>query len=267
MWIVYYTVTHVDDTNGIVQLHGRSDASFGYGKTATMTNKMIYIMGAVTPASAMENCYEIYKYTHDERLFTSNTGTMAAINVPVIIPPIVPAFTVHDAMISCGINNIDLYDGDTPAERIATDLFGDVYATCTDKSFEELDYEFKTYSDLTQNQGQIRLLPGAECMIKVFIQWVRGERRLGRDPSLIAFPVANAPNLLRRYKAHQQFVKKASTLSDVATPEKFKSETKWADWAPTFLNYLRTMPGRDGVPLKYVCRTSDMSDPTPNNNF
>jgi hypothetical protein len=237
------------------------------GKTATMTNDTIYTMGAVTLASAMENCYEIYKYTHDERLFTSNTRTMAVINVPATIPHVVPAFTVHDAMIACGVNNVELYGGDTPAERITTDLFGDVYATCMDKSFEELDYEFKTYSDLTQNQGQIRLLPGVKRMIKAFIQWVRDERRLGRDPSFVAFPVANAPSLLQRYKTHQQFVKKASTLSDAAKPEKFKSETKWTDWAPTFLNYLRTTPGRDGVPLKYVCRTSEMPDPTPNNDF
>jgi hypothetical protein len=34
MWIVYYTITHVDDTNGIVQLPGRSDASFGYEKNS-----------------------------------------------------------------------------------------------------------------------------------------------------------------------------------------------------------------------------------------
>jgi hypothetical protein len=111
------------------------------------------------------------------------------------------------------------------------------------------------------------LLSGVKHMLKAFIQWVRDERRLGRDLSLIAFPVANAPNLLRCYKTYQQFVKKAYTLSDAAKPEKFKSETKWADWAPTFLNYLRTMPGRDGVPLKYVCRTSEMPDPPPNNDF
>jgi hypothetical protein len=150
MWIVYYTIKHVDDTNGIVQFYGCSDVSFGYGETATMTNETIYIMGAVTPALAMENCYKIYKYTHDERLFTSNSRSMTAINVPVIIPPVVPAFTVHDAMIvECGVNNVGLYDRDTPAERIATNLFGDVYAACMDKSFEELNYEFKTYSDLT----------------------------------------------------------------------------------------------------------------------
>jgi hypothetical protein len=43
---------------------------------------------------------------------------------------------------------------------------------------------------------------------------------------------------------------------------------KWADWAPTFLNYyLRTMPGQDGVPLKYVCRLNEAPDPNPNGDF
>ena len=30
---------------------------------------------------------------------------------------------------------------------------------------------------------------------------------------------------------------------------------------------MRTIPGRDGVPLKYICRESDIPDPTPNNDF
>jgi hypothetical protein len=30
---------------------------------------------------------------------------------------------------------------------------------------------------------------------------------------------------------------------------------------------LRTIPGRDGVPLKYVCHTNDAEDPTPNADF
>jgi hypothetical protein len=35
------------------------------------------------------------------------------------------------------------------------------------------------------------------------------------------------------------------------------------------MNYLRTIPGeaRDGVPLKYVCRDNEISDPTPNTDF
>jgi hypothetical protein len=84
-------------------------------------------------------------------------------------------FNVYDAIVACGVNDADHFDGDTPAVRMATDLFGDDFATCMDKSFTELDGEFKTYSDLTQNQGQIRLLPGTKRNIRAFIQWTRDE--------------------------------------------------------------------------------------------
>jgi hypothetical protein len=33
------------------------------------------------------------------------------------------------------------------------------------------------------------------------------------------------------------------------------------DLKPTFLNYLQSVPGRDGVPLKYVCQ--DDAEPIP----
>ncbi len=59
----------------------------------------------------------------------------------------------------------------------------------------------------------------------------------------------------------------AKTLSEAAKPEKFKENTKLEDWKPTFLNYIRSISGRDGVPLKYICRTNDEPDPTPHNNF
>jgi hypothetical protein len=49
-------------------------------------------------------------------------------------------------------------------------------------------------------------------------------------------------------------------LSEAAKPEKFKELTKWEDWKPTFLNYLRSIPGRDGVPLKFICRAKDEAD-------
>jgi hypothetical protein len=82
-----------------------------------------------------------------------------------------------------------------------------------------------------------------------------------------AFPVTDAPNLIRRHKTHAQFVKKASTLSDAAKPEKFKTETKWTDWVPSFMNYLRAIPGRDGIPLEYICRENEAPNPTPNTDF
>jgi hypothetical protein len=77
---------------------------------------------------------------------------------------------VRDAMTECGVNNANLFEGETPAQRITTDLFGDEFATCMDKGLTELDYEYKTYSELTIGQGQIRLLPGIKQTIKAFIQ-------------------------------------------------------------------------------------------------
>ena len=119
-----------------------------------------------------------------------------------------------------------------------------------DKAFEELDSDFKTYYDPTQAQGKICLLPGIKRNIKAFIQWVMDEQCLGRNPETMAFPVVQAPALMRCYKNHAKFLSSALTLADTAKPEKLTSQTKWTDWIPTFLNYLCAIPGRDGVPLK-----------------
>ena len=44
-------------------------------------------------------------------------------------------------------------------------------------------------------------------------------------------------------------------------------QVKREDWAPTFINYLRDIPGRDGVSLKYVIRSNDLPYITPNKDF
>ena len=33
-----------------------------------------------------------------------------------------------------------------------------------------------------------------------------------------------------------------------------QKKTKWIDWKPTFINYLKHIPGRSGVPLNYIVR-------------
>ena len=67
-------------------------------------------------------------------------------------------FNLRDAMIACGVKDIDVFLGDTPAFRLATDILGYDFTTCMDKTFVEHDSNFKTYSDLNQAQGQIGLL-------------------------------------------------------------------------------------------------------------
>ena len=44
-------------------------------------------------------------------------------------------------------------------------------------------------------------------------------------------------------------------------------QVKWEDWAPNFINYVWAIPGRDGVPLKYIIRANDLPDITPNKDF
>jgi len=165
-------------------------------------------------------------------------------------------FTVEDALVRCGVQDFD-------AAELAGGLFVDDFKTCMDKTFEELNIDFKGYSDLTQAQGQIRLAPSVKNKIRAFIQWVRDEYRMGRDPSSTEFPVASWANLIQRYKTHERFVKNASTISDAAKPKTFTEDLRWEDWAPTFVNFLRALPGREGTPLKYVCHENDAPDPTP----
>ena len=87
------------------------------------------------------------------------------------------------------------------------------------------------------------------------------------DPALVPFPVDEAAMLLRREKSHLAFIDKSKTIVESAKPTRFNQDMKWEDWAPTFINFLRSIPGRDGVPLSYIVRTNDVPDPTPNMDY
>lgn len=175
--------------------------------------------------------------------------------------------TVLDAMILCGVDNIALFQQQTAAQRIARDVFRDTFSSCMRITFKELDDYFKIYSDLTAHQGQIRIHPGIRSSIKAFVQWVRDEIRLGRHPDNAPFPVQDVDRFLHRYDLHENYRINAKNNMDAAKPKDFKDPVKWEDWKPTFLNYLRAIPGRNGVPLKYICRDSDAPNALPNRNF
>ena len=175
-----------------------------------------------------------------------------------------PAQTVFDAMVACGVDNAIVFNGNTAAVRIAEEVFDDDFMSCIDKDISEIEEDFKTYSGLTVNQGQIRLHPGTKRQIKAFIQWVKDKVRIGKDPSLTPFPVANTATLIRRYKSHTAFCEKSKRLSETAKPQMFTETTKWADWVPVFINFLKSLPGRHGVPLVYIVRDNDNALVVPN---
>ena len=57
----------------------------------------------------------------------------------------------------------------------------------------------------------------------------RDQYRLGLDPVLTLFPVANVDGYIKRYKHHEAYIKKSSTLNYTAKPEHFTDKIKWID--------------------------------------
>lgn len=117
-------------------------------------------------------------------------------------------------MIACGIDDQEvLFMEETPAQRIANNIFENIFTSCMDITVKELDEHFKTYSDLTVAQGQICLphpgtrtnIKASRTNIKAFVQSTRDEIRLGRDPSRTPFPINLVSDLIRRYKPHEKF--------------------------------------------------------------
>ena len=168
------------------------------------------------------------------------------------------ANTVIDAMAICGVPNGNaLFQGRNAATRISNDIFGDDFTTCMDLSFEDLDSDWKSHSSLTAAQGQIRLQPIVKKRIRAFIQWTRDRIRTGNNPADHPFPVNDTVNLIQRYNTHKLWVGKASDKAKTSKPKQFTDKVKWINWKDSFVNFLRTQLGRNGVPLSYVVRDND----------
>ena len=163
--------------------------------------------------------------------------------------------TLEAILIQCGVPNDNvLFNGHTKANRIANEIFNDDFNSCMDISHVDFETECKTYSGLTVNQGQIRLTPGTKRNIKAMIQWCRELIIVGSDPVSTPFNNNQQLNLMRRYKTHQLFKERSKEISTVAKPDKFTEDSKWGDWYPTFQNFLKSVPGMQGIPLSYVIR-------------
>lgn len=170
------------------------------------------------------------------------------------------AATVLDGITNCGV-------AAALAQRVATDLFSDSFEMVKDKTVKELDEDLKAYADLPANGGRIRFAPAIRTALKAFIYWVQHEYRMSRDPTDMAFPAGDIANIMKRARTQQRFIENKKLMADAAKPKEFTAETKWSEWEPTLVGYLRALPGRDGVPLSYIIRRNDDPDPTPRTDF
>ena len=71
-------------------------------------------------------------------------------------------FTVLEAIIVCGVDNIQIINNHTPVWRLLDEIFGNDFESRMNKTNKEVENNFKSYSNLTQIQGQIQLLPGCK---------------------------------------------------------------------------------------------------------
>ena len=91
--------------------------------------------------------------------------------------------------------------------------------------------------------------------------------RLLLDPALTLFSVANVAEYIKRYKHHKEYINKVSTLTDMSKPEQFTDKKKLIDWYLTLINFLGAIPGRNGVPLSYLCRPTNVQVKAVYKNF
>ena len=170
-------------------------------------------------------------------------------------------YTIHQAMMACGAPD------DAKAAILASELFDNDYNDCRDKSNQDLVDSFKMLHSTPATQGGVKIKLKIQKHIKAFCQWTKDQLRTGLDPSETPFPTNMTRELMARAETHHQFIKNYETVASAAKPKDFTKDIKWDDWAPTFINYLNSIPGRDGVPLSYIVRENDDPDHTTNTNF
>ena len=189
----------------------------------------------------------------------------AAAAVPAV-PAGPPTFTVKDAMVLCGVSDVARAGQvNSDAEHIAENIFDNDFENCMDFKSDELESDLKGLNEqLPANRGRIAILPNSRKKILAFIQWTKDMYCTGLDPSQFPFPVDETKELRKRMVSHQLWVKKAENAKE---PKEFTKDMKWDDWVTTLIEYLNQVPGRNGVPLKYVIRDNDIPDPTPKPNF
>ena len=125
-----------------------------------------------------------------------------------------------------GNDSAPLFQEDSQAKKVASELFDDDFVSCMDKNVKELDDNLNSYSSLTAANSQIRLNMVQKKNVKAFIQWTWDQYRLGIDPLLTLLSVTNFTEYIKMFNHREEFLRRSSTLTDAAKPEHFKEKIK-----------------------------------------
>ena len=89
----------------------------------------------------------------------NETGTVVPLHIVACIMAADIPHNVSNAMVACGISNVAAFQGHTQAERIAADIFDDIFATGMDITFKELDEHFRRFLSWAYGSSGTDLYP------------------------------------------------------------------------------------------------------------
>ena len=89
---------------------------------------------------------------------------------------------------------------------LVAELFEDKFQPYKDKTYKELDSDFKSYADLTQT--------GVKMKVQNFFYWVKYKEKLGHNPPTYPFPSRNTVNLHRRYNINDNYMYKYKIIEE-----------------------------------------------------
>ena len=119
-----------------------------------------------------------------------------------------PINTVEASLQLCGVPNAPLFGGQTPATRVAEQVFMNAFDTCLSISIEDVKDAITGFTKLPATNGRVPFQPGVKRSIIAFVQWTRTELRCGRDPANTAFPIGDAVQLHQDLKSCANFKNK-----------------------------------------------------------
>ena len=78
------------------------------------------------------------------------------------------------------------------------------------------------------------------------------------NPTDDVFDIANTGilTLLRKAQTHERWTSEASDMAKTAKSKQLTQHMKWLDWIDSFVNFLLSQPGRNGVPLSYIMKSN-----------
>jgi Reverse transcriptase (RNA-dependent DNA polymerase) len=175
--------------------------------------------------------------------------------------------SVRSTLVLCGVPDVGIFDGKTPAQRLASDIFFDDFLAVIDTTRDNITDALKAYASLTVANGRIILQPGVNAKIFAMIQWVRDEVNMSRYPIHTPFYPPFVAVLTARHQTFLRFRSNAEMNAKSSKPKDFKDDADWDTWVLTLRGHLRLIPGRYGAPLSYIIREESAPNPTPTGDF